>query len=158
LKLGVRIVASSMLVALMNCGDSAKKSTAPSVVVATPTPSPLIPELLYPPDNFIVAQNDQTTGCALSQSGYGFWNTFFWAPVPGAVKYHLYVAHVGATFPAIDRRVAETGYSQTSCNTYVAGSFLSGWYWRVAAVWPDGSEGEWSPQRALVFGPCATCP
>jgi hypothetical protein len=150
LRLRTWLIGGSIVATLVGCGGKDVSPTAPPT-----TPPILSPQLLYPPNNFRVVQNDPTTGCAFwPTAGYGFWDTFSWTSVPGAVGYHLYLSHSMAPNPAIDETVLSTSYSKADCGSYVVDAYLTGWNWRVSAVFADGVEGDWSPERALAYTQC----
>lgn len=109
-----------------------------------------IPELILPEEGAIL-DNGRT-----DKKDY-IERYFSWAAVSGAAKYHLYVKHVGAEYPAIDKEVYSPSYNHEEYGSYIANKNRFNWKWKVRAyvygMWCD-----WSEERSFDVEPVNTDP
>jgi hypothetical protein len=109
-----------------------------------------IPELISPEEGAVL-DNGRT-----DKKDYIKWH-FSWAYVSGASMYRLYVKHVGAKYPVIDRDVFNVSYNSEEYGAYVANRNRFNWKWKVRAyvydMWCD-----WSEERSFNVEPVNTDP
>jgi hypothetical protein len=141
---GVVIVAAAVVAC--GCG-AAGDVVAPEITVASET---IVPVLVSPAEGGVL-----DNGCS-DHSEPMAWS-FDWSDVPRAERYHVYAIGRTATYPAVDREVVTSSYSE-STTAYVANQYRFGWRWKVRAF-VDGSWREFSPERSFDVEPLNTdCP
>lgn len=114
--------------------------------------------LAAPAPDVVIAQNDPTTGCTPHATrGYGMRIAFSWSPpTSGAtpVLYHLRVQRDGSQYALFDDIVAGSSFTMIGCHAFVIDRNLTGWFWQVTPVAPDGTFGPPSEARPFAFHPC----
>lgn len=85
--------------------------------------------------------------------------TFRWSAIPGARRYHLFVAHpasVGGSRSAIDNPdLISAAYHYQKIRDFLPGRLEKGWRWRVRAQVDDAWQ-EWSPEQPFDVEPVDT--
>ena len=82
--------------------------------------------------------------------------TFQWRPVPGAMRYHLYVHRQGSPFPVVDQsNLTETSF--TLAGGHVVSGLRHNWRWRVRAETTAGWS-DWSEERRFRVAPTRAAP
>lgn len=161
----MRLLLTAALLGLAAVGCSRNDATSPDQL-AIRKPVPLDPTLLLSPeDNAVFVQNDPTLGCpAHPTRGYGFRTSFDWKDVDGAAMYRIVFRQRDARYPAIERTVATSEFTQILCNAFVADPNREHWSWQVLAlgtVTVPGDSGTatrdtvlMSTTREYSFAPC----
>ena len=108
--------------------------------------SQCVPELVSPVANAILDNG------RIDRSDVISWD-FDWTDCPGAT-YHLVVIGRTAIYPVVDDwGLVESTSRMIDCGSYIGGSNVYGWRWRVRA-YIDGRSGEWSREGIFdVEGP-----
>jgi hypothetical protein len=107
--------------------------------------------MLTSPDEGAVLDN----GCS-NQTDMKTWD-FSWESVDGADRYHLFVQRLGSQFPAVNKIVKDTSFTESQ-RAYVARHNTDGWTWRVRAL-VNGKWTKWSSLRSFSVEPIDTdCP
>jgi hypothetical protein len=120
------------------------------------------PRLLTPAENATIPQNTGGRSCMPSPTrGSGIQIYFDWTdvqPLPDTgstiVGYELLVQRDGSPLPLVNTTVSTSQFRSIQCDSFVADSNLSGWFWRVRARDSAGRFSPWTPDRHFTFGPC----
>lgn len=110
---------------------------------------------LISPENGAVLDNGRT-----DQSDVIIWD-FDWSDVANATRYHIYVIHQGAQYPAIDNIVNRSSYHSERI-AYITNQNRFDWTWKVRGcrLCNGGSYtyGPWSEERTFAVEPVNTDP
>jgi hypothetical protein len=129
-----------------------------AVQCQAPTPPYLLrPNLIAPPDEAIIPQNNAASGCPASPtSGYGYMINFAWALDPNGIapaRYEIVVQRAGSSLPLLSTTVDATHFLLVQCGAFVADTNLSGWQWWVRSLDAAGNASLWAT-RNFSFAPC----
>jgi uncharacterized cupin superfamily protein len=105
-------------------------------------PRVCVPVLLSP-DNDAVLDNGRS-----DRLDDVVWD-FDWSDCSGATEYQLFVTHIGATIPIVDRDdLMQSSFTQVDPCAFILEENRFNWVWRVRAK-TDGIWGAWSPERVF---------